>query len=122
MRTAPDPLPDDPKQLHQIIAGLQFSLSEKDELLSEQSGFIDRQNDLLAIKDSHIDEWQAKYQNILEAFRLAQQRQFGMREVFTDPLLPQLKMVKRRIRQKEVRNRIIRKPKTQWHRERIREQ
>jgi transposase len=56
MQTASDRLPDDPEQLRQIIHGLQTSLGEKDDLISE---------------------WQAKYQNVLEQFRLAQQRQFG---------------------------------------------
>lgn len=56
MRTASERLPDDPEQLRQIIHGLQSSLSEK---------------------DVQLDEWKSKYQNILEQFRLAQQRQFG---------------------------------------------
>ncbi|MCP4300039.1 MAG: IS66 family transposase, partial [Gammaproteobacteria bacterium] len=56
MRTASDRLPDDPEELRQIIAGLQSTVAEQCD---------------------QIDEWQAKYQNILEQFRLAQQRQFG---------------------------------------------
>lgn len=56
MQTASDRLPDDPEELRQIIAGLQSTVADQ----SDQ-----------------IDEWQAKYQNILEQFRLAQQRQFG---------------------------------------------
>ncbi len=51
MQTASEHLPDDPEQLREIIIGLQSS----------------------------VDEWQAKYQDILEQFRLAQQRQFGKR-------------------------------------------
>jgi len=56
MRTASNRLPEDPEELRKIIAGLQSTLSEK---------------------DVQLDEWKSKYQNILEQFRLAQQRQFG---------------------------------------------
>lgn len=56
MRTASNRLPEDPEELRQIIVGLQSTLSEK---------------------DVQLDEWKSKYQNILEQFRLAQQRQFG---------------------------------------------
>lgn len=63
MRTAPERLPEEPEQLREIILGLQASLCEKD--------------DLLALKDRHIDEWKSKYQHILEQFRLARQRRFG---------------------------------------------
>jgi len=70
MRTASYRLPDDPEQLRQIIAGLQSTVAEKDELLAEQGNLLDE-------KDVHIDEWKSKYQSILEQFRLAQQRQFG---------------------------------------------
>ena len=63
MRTASDRLPDDPEQLRKIILGLQSTVAE-------QSDFIDQQS-------AEIDAWQSKYQNILEQFRLAQQRQFG---------------------------------------------
>jgi len=63
MRTTSDRLPKDPEQLREIILGLQSTVAEKDDL-------IDRQT-------AHIDEWKTKYQQILEQFRLAQQRQFG---------------------------------------------
>jgi hypothetical protein len=42
MRTASNQLPDDPEQLREIIHGLQSTVTE--------------QSDLLAAKDSHIDE------------------------------------------------------------------
>jgi transposase len=63
MKSASDRLPEDPEQLREIILGLRSSVVEKDELLAE--------------KDGHIDAWKSKYQQILEQFRLAQQRQFG---------------------------------------------
>ena len=63
MKSASDWLPEDPEQLREIIHGLRSTVVEKDELLAE--------------KDGHIDAWKSKYQQILEQFRLAQQRQFG---------------------------------------------
>jgi transposase len=56
MKTASDRLPEDPEKLREIILGLQSAVAEKDDL---------------------IGEWKSKYQQILEQFRLAQQRQFG---------------------------------------------
>jgi len=56
MRTASDRLPKDPEQLREIILGLQSTVAEQ----SDQ-----------------IVAWKTKYQQILEQFRLAQQRQFG---------------------------------------------
>jgi len=72
MRTASNQLPDDPEQLREIIVGLQSTVTEKD--------------NLLAVKDSYIDEWKSKYQEILEQFRLAQQRQFGQSSESADQL------------------------------------
>ena len=63
MKSASDRLPEDPEQLREIILGLRSAVVEKDELLAQ--------------KDGHIDTWKSKYQQILEQFRLAQQRQFG---------------------------------------------
>ena len=45
--------------------------------VAEQSSLLN--SSLLNEKDVQIDEWQAKYRNMLEQFRLAQQRQFGKR-------------------------------------------
>ena len=56
MKTASNRLPEDPEQLREIIHGLRSAVADKDDL---------------------IDEWKSKYQQILEQFRLAQQRQFG---------------------------------------------
>ncbi len=63
METVSDQLPEDPEELREIIHGLRSVVAEKDELLIE--------------KDDHIDEWKSMYRQILEQFRLAQQRQFG---------------------------------------------
>jgi transposase len=70
MQAASDQLPEDPEQLRKIILGLQSTVAEQGELLDEK-------NNQLTVKDNHIDEWKSKYQQILEQFRLAQQRQFG---------------------------------------------
>jgi transposase len=56
MKSASDRLPEDPEQLREIIHGLRSAVVEKDGL---------------------IDAWKSKYQQVLEQFRLAQQRQFG---------------------------------------------
>jgi len=56
MKSTSDRLPEDPEQLREIILGLRSAVVEKDDL---------------------IDAWKSKYLQILEQFRLAQQRQFG---------------------------------------------
>ena len=56
MRTASDRLPDNPEALRQIITDLQSTVAEQ---------------------SAQIDELKDQYQNVLEQFRLAQQRQFG---------------------------------------------
>jgi len=63
MKMASDTLPQDTKTLQDIVLDLQFKLSEKD-------------SDLVN-KDLEITSLKQQYQNILEQFRLAQQKQFG---------------------------------------------
>lgn len=63
MKSASDRLPEDPEQLREIILGLRSAVVAKDDFIDQQA--------------AHIDTWKSKYQQILEQFRLAQQRQFG---------------------------------------------
>ena len=63
MKMASDTLPKDTKNLHDIVLDLQLTLSKKETALNE--------------KDSEITLLKQQYQNILEQFRLAQQKQFG---------------------------------------------
>ncbi len=72
MKTASDRLPEDSEKLREIIHGLRSAVAEKD--------------GLLAAKDDHIDAWKSKYEQILEQFRLAQQRQFGNSSESADQL------------------------------------
>ena len=65
MKSASDRLPEDPEQLREIILGLRSAVVEEDDL---------------------IDAWKSKYQQILEQFRLSQQRQFGKNGESADQL------------------------------------
>ncbi|ADZ89927.1 IS66 family transposase [Marinomonas mediterranea] len=61
--TRPDTLPNDVESLKKLLLEQQALLSQQVSEISE--------------KDSQLAQWQSKYQNILEQWRLAQQRQFG---------------------------------------------
>ena len=63
MKTSSDTLPKDTKTLQDIVLDLQLKLSAKDSDLKN--------------KNSEISQLKQQYQNILEQFRLAQQKQFG---------------------------------------------
>jgi transposase len=63
MKTASETLPSDSDKLQKAVLDLQS-------IITEQEGALQQ-------KDARIDELTAQYQQILEQFRLAQQRQFG---------------------------------------------
>ena len=72
MQTALKQLPSDPEKLRDIVYGLESTVSELTGKLQQ--------------KDARIDELTAQYQQILEQFRLAQQRQFGSSSESADQL------------------------------------
>ena len=63
MKTASETSPSDSDKLQKVVLDLQS-------IITEQEGALQQ-------KDARIDELTAQYQQILEQFRLAQQRQFG---------------------------------------------
>ncbi|MFT2110670.1 IS66 family transposase zinc-finger binding domain-containing protein, partial [Marinomonas sp. 2405UD68-3] len=70
MKTISAPLPNDVKSLKKLLL-------EQQALLDQKVSEISQKDSALKQKDSELVQWQSKYQNILEQWRLAQQRQFG---------------------------------------------
>lgn len=70
MKTISDTLPNDVKSLKKLLLEQQALLDQKVSDISEKEAELKQ-------KDSELVQWQSKYQNILEQWRLAQQRQFG---------------------------------------------
>jgi len=87
MKIASEPFPSNAKSLRKMVQTLQKKLSEKSSNLQDIKTELERKNTDIKTKDNEICSLKDQYKNLLEQFRLSQQKQFGKSSETSDAQL-----------------------------------